>query len=426
MSFYGDIKRVQSSPFVFDKYYPNRLTMDSSCASDNVYIGRYVLVKYTVKDEQDTSTSSPYFDKYVLADEVIPQGETTTSTTTKKVFQGYQFNAEKDINQYNDTFDGTVWQKIYTNTAAGEQLEKYILVAELNASVPRIGLDIISPKKTDGTYNDQKELNEKWNEPSVVPSLETEDEYRFRMPNVLHLDVGSMGENFYAKQLIDPAYRWRMTTDTAEDGTACSTNPNIAAGGGGSAENAISHEDMLSPNYNYMTWKNYRLENEKMVEAIGEGPIDGKKLDTKLYAFGQLISDLYDALYGVPLRDDGLRPFYTDKLQDVISNYDKGLIGVLTSIATDMKGDSSQDLYGRTLIPGMYYYFTSSWNDATENPDSFIENIPRVIGSAADLNENKCHYKINFDLHSNNDSNLRQFVNEITSDTENYLKTTVD
>ena len=70
------------------------------------------------------------------------------------------------------------------------------------------------------------------------------------MPNVLHLDVGSMGENFYAKQLIDPAYRWRMTTDTAEDGTACSTNPNIAAGGGGSAENAISHEDMLSPNYN--------------------------------------------------------------------------------------------------------------------------------------------------------------------------------
>ena len=199
MSFYGDIKRVQSSPFVFDKYYPNRLTMDNSCASDNVYIGRYVLVKYTVKDEQDTSTSSPYFDKYVLADEVIPQGETTTSTVTKKVFQGYQFNAEKDINQYSDTFDGTVWQKIYTNTAAGEQLEKYILVAELNASVPRIGLDIISPKKTDGTYNDQKELNEEWNEPSVVPSLETEDEYRFRMPNVLHLDVGSMGENFYAK-----------------------------------------------------------------------------------------------------------------------------------------------------------------------------------------------------------------------------------
>ena len=98
MSFYGDIKRVQSSPFVFDKYYPNRLTMDNSCASDNVYIGRYVLVKYTVKDEQDTSTSSPYFDKYVLADEVISQGETTTSTTTKKVFQGYQFNAEKDIN----------------------------------------------------------------------------------------------------------------------------------------------------------------------------------------------------------------------------------------------------------------------------------------------------------------------------------------
>lgn len=424
MSFYGDIKRVQSSPFVFDKYYPNRMTMDSSCTSDSIYIGRYVLVKYTVKDEQDDQTESPYFDKYVLADDVIPQGETSTSTTTKKVFQGYQFNAEKDIAQYHDTFDGTVWQKIYTNTAAGEQLEKYILVAELNAAVPRVGLDIISPKYTDGSYNENHELNEEWNEPDIVPSVETEDEYRFRMPNVLHLDVGNMGENFYAKQLIDPAYRWRMTTDTGDDGIAKSTNPNVAEGGGGQAENAISHQDMLSTDYNYMTWKNYRMQGDSMVEVTNAGPIDGKKLDTKLYAFGQLISDLYDALYGIPLMDDGLRPFYTDKLEDVISNYDKGLVGILTSIATDMKGDSSQDLYGRTLIPGMYYYFTSSWNDATENPDSFIENIPRVIGSATDLSENKCHYKINFDLHANDDITLREFVDEVTNGSGNYLKTT--
>jgi len=106
---------------------------------------------------------------------------------------------------------------------------------------------------------------------------------------------------------------------------------------------------MLSSDYNYMTWKNYRLENDEMVPAEGAGNIDGKKLETKLYAFGQLISDLYDALYGVPMTDDGLRPFYTDKLNDVIGNYDKGLVGILTSIATDMKGDSSQDLYGRTI-----------------------------------------------------------------------------
>jgi len=38
----------------------------------------------------------------------------------KKVYIGYELNALKDINKYNDTFDATVWQKIYTNTADGD------------------------------------------------------------------------------------------------------------------------------------------------------------------------------------------------------------------------------------------------------------------------------------------------------------------
>ena len=403
MSFYGDIKRVQSSPYVFDKYYPNRVSMETACTTDDVYIGRYVLVKYTFKDPQQTDDDvQTYFDKYEMAPTPLPQGNNEYNyTLEKKVFKGYQFNADKDINAYNDTFDGTVWQKIYTNTAGGEQLEKYILVAELNAAVPRMDLRVISPKYTDGTTNQSGEQNESWNNPDIVVEASTEDAYMFLMPNVLPLDVGNMGENFYAKQLIDPVYRWRMTTDLDGDGIAKSTNPDTTQGGGGQVENAISHSDMLSSDYNYMTWKNYRLENDEMVPAEGAGNIDGKKLETKLYAFGQLISDLYDALYGVPMTtDDGLRPFYTDKLNDVISNYDKGLVGILTSIATDMKGDASKDLYGRTIQPGMYYYFTSSWNSADENPNSFIENIPKVIGSTTEHSQNKSHFRIDFNASS--------------------------
>lgn len=384
MSFYGNIKRVQSSPYVFDKYYPNRAAMDDAVLTDNVYIGRYVLVKYTVKDAQDTATNSLYFDKYTIANTTPAQGEQSSSTTVKKVFKGYQFNANKDINRYNDTFDATVWQKIYTNTADGDQLEKYIMVAELNAAVPRMELKVISPKVM--TNN----LNEKWNEPQVLPSISSEDAYVFQMPNVLHLDVGNMDENFYAKQLINPGQRWRMTTDGK------STNPNVSQGGGGLAENTISHEDMLSDSYNYMKWKNFRINsiNGQMEEVNSAGPIDGKKLETKLYAFGQLISDLYDALYGVPIKEDGPRPFYTDELSKVLSNYDKGLVGILSSIATDMKGDGSKDYYGRTLLPGMYYYFTSSWNSADENPDNFIENIPEVIGSASEKSAGQAHFRI--------------------------------
>ena len=50
-----------------------------------------------------------------------------------------------------------------------------------------------------------------------------------------------------------------MTTDLDENGIGKSTNPNVNQGGGGLAQNAISHEDMLSDSYNYMKWKNFRI-----------------------------------------------------------------------------------------------------------------------------------------------------------------------
>lgn len=368
MSFYGNIKRVQSSPFIFDKYYPNRTTMDLNATTDNVYIGRYVLVKYTVKDSLDTNSESTYFDKYV---------EDADRPGLKKVYKGYKFNADKDIERYHDTFDGTVWQKIYTNTAGGEQLERYILIAELNSAVPRMELNTVSPMY----YGENNE--ETWREPAIIPEASSEDAYTLEMPNVLQFDVGEMASDFYAKDLINPQYRYEMY----EDGS--STKDHILSG-----STPISHDVMLSDLHNYMRWKNYAIDPETgdQIDAIGN--IDGKKLDTQLYGFGQLISDLYDALYGKPAGGTGPRPFYTSAPEDVLANYDKGLIGVLSSIATDMKGDAAQDLYARQLHAGMYYYFTSSWNDAEENPDSFIENIPRVIGNATEKADGKAHYCI--------------------------------
>ena len=362
MSFYGDIKRVQSSPFVFDKYYPNRKAMDDGANEDNVYIGRYILIKYTTDGEGN------YFNKYTKPDNI----------NTQSVYTGYQKNADIDIATYGDTFDGTVWQKIYTNVTEDGQttsIQKYIMIAELNAAVPRLELDITSPKY----YIENKE--EEWRSPEILPEASTEDAYHFLMPNVLHLDVGEMTDDFYAKSLIDPSRKVILKDDQNQ---------------------AISHEDMLSDKYNYMAWINEEAieENGKIKYQPIESPevgqnIDGKKLDTKLYAFGQLISDLYDALYGVPVGGEGQRPFYTNDLTSVLANYDKGLVGILSSIATDLKGDPSNDLYERKLQPGMYYYFTSKWCDASEDPDSFIENIPRVIGSAEEYDEGKSHYMIN-------------------------------
>ena len=147
----------------------------------------------------------------------------------------------------------------------------------------------------------------------------------------------------------------------------------------------------LSPEYNFMRWTStYQGE-----EVTAPGPIDGKTLNTKLYAFGQIISDLYDALYGIPSSGTGPRPFYTDKsVAEILGSYDKGLVGILSSIATEAKGDAAEDLYGRKLNPGQYYYFITKWGSAEEDPDNFIENIPKVVGARGD--STKASYYIDF------------------------------
>ena len=61
MSFYGNIKRVNSSPFVFDHYYSSRSEMQEKMNNDQVYVGRYVFVSYRTKYENENVV---YFDKY--------------------------------------------------------------------------------------------------------------------------------------------------------------------------------------------------------------------------------------------------------------------------------------------------------------------------------------------------------------------------
>lgn len=465
MSFYGDIKRINSSPYVFDRYYANRAEMEDNASTDGIYVGRYILVKYTytpvylpisvsennyqpgryyykngedyVLDNSDTMTSgrsyytySSYVEKYRQGDNEYAEIELTSATYKKNVYyhnvngtmqlasgnfsssdtyyvllrtltEEYTKNANKDLERFQDTYDGTVWQKIYTKVTNEDSLgnniceEKYILVAELNAAAPRMTFRSIAPKQYG--YNNDNELVEKWNKPSVYSAASTEDVYTLSMPDILHLEVGDMGDDFYGKSLIDnPAekniYSDIDITDPPEDsGITASQWANYST-----AEKR--HILATSSEYNYMKWKN--LYNGEEVSPANKQQIDSKQLDTKLYAFGQLISDLYDVLYGAPANGAaGLRPFYTEDLSNVIKGYDKGLVGILSSIATEAKGDIAQDLYGRKIQNGLYYYFISKWGDASEDPDNFIENIPNVVGaSAANQGSSaKSQYYIKFD-----------------------------
>ena len=51
MGFYGNITSATKTGFSFDRIYPNRRAMEVNTKSDNVYIGRYVLVDYDSTDE---------------------------------------------------------------------------------------------------------------------------------------------------------------------------------------------------------------------------------------------------------------------------------------------------------------------------------------------------------------------------------------
>lgn len=366
MSFYGKVKRVQSSPFVFDKYYPNRKAMEDGAASDGVYIGRYVLVKYTCKYTSQENDKLIYFDKYEADSNNPPNG--------KQVCQDYKDNANIDINIYKDTFDGTVWQKIYTaatDLQDNSSIEKYIMVADLHASVPR--LELVEPHPAPKYFADENgQMIEKWRGIEINEESSSEDAYSISIPEILHLEVGDTGSNLFNAALLDPSKR------TVENPVGDGVN---------------GHDpSMFDENNNYMRWKPYYNNVE-----VTSGDIDEKRLESKLNGLGQAISDVYDVLYGIPSGGTGQRPFFIEKITDLLSQYDKGLVGILSSISTDIKGDPTEDYSGRRYQPGMYYYFISRWGDATEDPNNFIENIPRVIGSSADYTAKKSHYKIDFD-----------------------------
>ena len=62
MGFYGNITNTTKSSFSFDKIYSNRYDMDTSCGSDGVYAGRYVLVEYDSQLTKDTYPQYYYYD----------------------------------------------------------------------------------------------------------------------------------------------------------------------------------------------------------------------------------------------------------------------------------------------------------------------------------------------------------------------------
>ena len=102
MGFYGNVVNKKNAQYVFDKIYSNRVSMDAAIdeekETDNVYIGRYVLVSYEYGNDKT-----------------------------------YQENYDIDFEKYGNVrgYDSTVWQKTYVNG-----IVEYVMIEELNISMP--------------------------------------------------------------------------------------------------------------------------------------------------------------------------------------------------------------------------------------------------------------------------------------------------
>lgn len=207
MGFYGNITNTSRTQFQFDKIYPSRAEMDAGTYTDGIYAGRYVLVEYDsdvhqssfyqvwIKDndedkgmygspnfEEETAiwinskpnerkgtvlltgaivftakvdkennkyTDTVYYQitgssglltkeqyKQVTSDKtLLPDG---TESTVANYIKNYAIDNE--VYQASRGYDSTVWQKTYI-----DNVEKYIMIAELNSVVPTFDVSADAP-----------------------------------------------------------------------------------------------------------------------------------------------------------------------------------------------------------------------------------------------------------------------------------------
>lgn len=126
-NFYGSINNAKKLQWSFDKVYANKKEMleDISNNTDGVFLGRFMLVAY---------------------------GESS---------EVYNQNYHIDREKYGETggFDGTVWQKIYTEGEPDAQL-----VAKISATMPTMKLVIDAPTNSPiAPYFDSNSSNQVYN-----------------------------------------------------------------------------------------------------------------------------------------------------------------------------------------------------------------------------------------------------------------------
>ena len=459
MSLYGGIKRIDDTVFKFDKIYRSRDQMDQAASNDGVHVGRYVLVEYGERyhkrgSEQienkwedffnpeiemsleEKASITKYFEKgldYYPPTTLAPQNGYYYGTITNgsipntveiNVFQ-YNANSEPlsnwpdgyyefagkmyadyatiDSTEYANTYDSTVWQKIYNGS-----IEKYIMVAELNAMIPKLEVEPIDPLKyttvseNDATENLYAEENkqiilakEDFVNPSFDQIMDTELTYKLKMPKPLelkvdeeHLDYNRDGFN------IVYSLEENETSDNNDSLINFPTN----------AEYSNSYIHWISDGLDLTNDSN--TDNKKLNKT--PQVISSKTLDMKLPVFGEVINDLYNVLFGKGTEaTKWVRPYFQEAWTraEEINNADNGISYTINEEEDFGKGNDNYkwlenvsigDILGvnniglATILKSLFgirnplteqisYYLKTSWDLNIDKNNSFINNKPLVV-----------------------------------------------
>ena len=347
MGFYGNITNTARTQFQFDLVYPNRREMEKGTNTDGIYAGRYILIEYdaeahldTMLRAQVTEDGAAYYNpggavgwtNVITPGDVEANGlyiiysstvELTPATgLAMKDCKFYQYvedpnftvhgkpaakyievvdgaNAPAYTVNYNiDTryygagrgYDSTVWQKVYT-----DNVEKYVMIAELNTVVPTFDVSPDAP-----TMN------------PIVPHFDTASTdvyYKLHWQAPWGFRVKTTDSNKSDEQAVQTMYEYDEKTNThiLKDNTVDAA--------------IFYNKDAFDPQIGLDNIKKHASTvtiNEIKVEPTGKSgnkynahdgttnlteQNDIQELTINLPAIGNMMSDAWDIIHG-PNRDD--------------------------------------------------------------------------------------------------------------------------
>lgn len=418
MGFYGNITNTSKTTFTFDRIYNNRLQMDNNCASDGVFLGRYVLVEYGLPASQYIigyldNNGNMYDDPADRSDSHIilcekgkmvkvnrnrywylytgdtksdgsPYWRYLTRITNDRVDdEQYNKNYQIDYPVYGRGYDSTVWIKQYVNNQ-----ETYIQIAELNTVVPNFSIYPLLPQDP---YVAVDNANIVYQPGKYYYYDETDSHYKLD-----NNATKTEGRIYYLESELGPAitadqtstnllYKLRVPTNFQLD----LDDNNIYYNKEGFSKTKRSYDGNTENSINYKLSQSgykfyYNVEQDNVVGEPIEDGYDRKSLVVKLPALGNAVCETYDLLYG-------------QNRNDSTTNFDKTNVkGALNTLNKKM---NLEKLETNKLI----YFSTETDNDINDNyMKSATIQGDNLISIDADIEKNDGAIKI---THNNLDIN---------------------